>query len=166
MIAGEVPLNKSALSPVSETHARSATQVAALCFRINKAGKPRILMITSRGTGRWILPKGWPISGRSLAQSAAIEAWEEAGVRGVPVDHCLGTFSYQKWRRGLPPLYCEVRVYPVFVTELADKFPEQEQRRRAWKSRRKAAALVQERQLKIMLARFDPALIDADLFSS
>ena len=123
-------------------------------------------MITSRGTGRWILPKGWPVPGRSLAQSAAIEAWEEAGVRGVPVDHCLGEFSYMKWRRGMSPLQCQVQVYPVFVTALQDEFPEQDQRQRAWKSPRKAAALVQEKGLKKILGGFDPVGIGSELFNS
>ncbi|MEL0438834.1 NUDIX hydrolase [Phycobacter sp. K97] len=143
-----------------------ATQVAALCCRMTKGGKPKILMITSRGTGRWILPKGWPIPGRSMAQSAAIEAWEEAGVRGVPVDQCLGEYYYEKWRRDLEPLPCAVRVYPVIVTALKDRFPEQEERKRSWKSPRKAAALVQEKGLQSILKRFDPRVIESDLFRS
>lgn len=123
-------------------------------------------MVTSRGTGRWILPKGWPIPGRNLAQSAAIEAWEEAGVRGVPLDQCLGEYSYQKWRREMRPLPCVVRVYPVLVTALEDKFPEQEQRKRAWKSLRKAATLVQEKKLRDILAGFDPLSLGSELFNS
>lgn len=157
-------MNKSALYAVSGSAV--ATQVAALCCRMTKVGKPRILMVTSRGTGRWILPKGWPVEGRSLAQSAAIEAWEEAGVRGMPVDQCIGEYSYEKWRRELAPLQCVVRVYPVFVTALKDEFPERDQRTRAWKSPRKAAALVQEKGLKAILANFDPAVIDSELFHS
>ncbi len=163
---GHVPLNKFALSAVSKPHSDSAIQVAALCLRMTKTGKPRVLMITSRGTGRWILPKGWPIPGRSLAQSAAIEAWEEAGVRGVPLDQCLGEYGYKKWRRELSPIACVVRVYPVMVTALEDEFPEQEQRRRAWKSPRTAAKLVQEPGLQKILAGFDPLTLGGDLFNS
>ncbi|MDE4134048.1 NUDIX hydrolase [Phaeobacter sp. QD34_3] len=164
--SGVDPLNQSALSAVSKTQTDTATQVAALCFRITRTGKPRILMITSRGTGRWILPKGWPIPGRSLAQSAAIEAWEEAGARGVPLDQCLGEYAYEKWRRELTPLPCVVRVYPVLVTGLQDNFPEQAERQRAWKSPRKAAALVQEKGLQGILAGFDPLTLGSDLFNS
>lgn len=159
-------MNRSALSAISKSGTGTATQVAALCFRITKTGKPRILMITSRGTGRWILPKGWPIPGRSLAESAAIEAWEEAGVRGVPVDNCLGEFTYDKWRSELSPVPCVVRVYPVIVTALQDEFPERHQRQRAWTSPRKAAGLVQEKALKKILTRFDPNGIGSELFNS
>ena len=53
-------------------------QVAALCHRRTKAGQKEVLLVTSRGTGRWILPKGWPMRGKSDAQAAAQEAWEEA----------------------------------------------------------------------------------------
>ena len=55
-------------------------QVAALCFRETDTGKD-VLLITSRGTGRWIVPKGWPIDGMGGSEAALREAWEEAGVR-------------------------------------------------------------------------------------
>ena len=52
------------------------TQFAALCYRI-KRGKVQVLLVTSRRTKRWIVPKGWPMEGRTPADSAAQEAWEE-----------------------------------------------------------------------------------------
>ncbi|MFC6583776.1 NUDIX hydrolase [Sulfitobacter aestuariivivens] len=52
------------------------TQFAALCYRVKK-GKVQVLLVTSRGTKRWIVPKGWPMDGKTPAQSAALEAWEE-----------------------------------------------------------------------------------------
>jgi len=57
------------------------TQFAALPFRV-KEDKVQVLLITSRGTGRWIVPKGWPMEGKTPAESALQEAWEEAGVQG------------------------------------------------------------------------------------
>ena len=71
------------------------SQFAALCYRV-KDGKTRVLLVTSRGTGRWIIPKGWPMDGKTPAETAAQEAWEEAGVTGKVQDMCLGLFSYRK----------------------------------------------------------------------
>ena len=70
-------------------------QVAALCYRRSAKGL-RILLITSRDTGRWIIPKGWPMRNRSEAQAAAREAWEEAGLRGVIDERSIGFYTYSK----------------------------------------------------------------------
>ena len=61
-----------------------------------KNNKIQVLLVTSRGSGRWILPKGWPMDGKTPAASAAQEAWEEAGVDGTPDSRPLGLFSYNK----------------------------------------------------------------------
>ena len=126
-------------------------QYGALCYRFD-GDTPLVLLITSRGTGRWILPKGWPVPGCTAAQSAAMEAWEEAGVRGQVLDHCLGRYSYPKWRPGLPPLPLGVAVYPLKVSGLAADFPERGQRRRKWLMPASAAELVQEPGLARILA--------------
>lgn len=71
-------------------------QVAALCVR-TIGDTTNVLLITSRDTGRWVLPKGWPIDGMSAAQAAAQEAWEEAGVIPVAVDEtAIGQYEYVK----------------------------------------------------------------------
>jgi len=134
-------------------------QFAALCYRINKKGNPKILLVTSRGTGRWVLPKGWPMDGRTPAASAAQEAWEEAGVRGTAGDQCLGLYSYQKWLSRAVPLPIIVMVYPLAVTKLVDEFPEQDQRVRRWFSPAKAAGNVQEPELARILQEFHPDLL-------
>ncbi|MEL7345614.1 MAG: NUDIX hydrolase, partial [Pseudomonadota bacterium] len=71
------------------------TQFGALCWRI-KNGETRILLVTSRRTKRWILPKGWPLHGATPAKAATREAWEEAGARGKARPICLGIYSYLK----------------------------------------------------------------------
>ena len=71
------------------------TQFAALCYRLEE-DKVKVLLVTSRGTGRWIVPKGWPADGKTPVESALEEAWEEAGVKGRVTGDCLGLFSYQK----------------------------------------------------------------------
>ena len=134
------------------------TQYSALCYRIRR-GKPEILLITSRGSGRWIVPKGWPIDGLSPAASAAQEAWEEAGVGGDAQDHCLGLFSYSKSNGSGAPVPCVAMVYPLRVKSLAPDYPEKGQRRRKWFSPKKAAARVSEPELARILREFDPTAL-------
>lgn len=131
------------------------TQFAALCYRMVK-DKPEVLLITSRGTGRWIIPKGWPMDGVTPAQCALTEAWEEAGVRGKVHDQCLGLFSYFKAigpERGLP---CVAMVYPVKVKALVGKYPEAGQRKRKWLRPNKAAELIAEPELAHLVRNFHP----------
>lgn len=136
-------------------HVDTRTQYAALCYRMVK-DKPQILLVTSRGTGRWIVPKGWPIPGLDPAASAAREAWEEAGVIGRAHSVSLGVFTYAKLM-GLDRLVpCVGVLYPVRVKDLSDSFPEKGQRRRKWFSPRKAAARVAEPELAALLRGFDP----------
>ena len=131
------------------------TQFAALCYRIKKK-KTEILMITSRGIGRWIIPKGWPADGKTPTEAALTEAWEEAGVRGKVTGACLGLFSYNKDLTRDDNLPCVAMVFPVRVKSLANDFPEVGQRKRKWMRPKKAAAAVAEPELAQILARFDP----------
>lgn len=144
--------------PISLAGARKRdvrTQFAALCYRIKK-NKVQILMITSRGTQRWIVPKGWPIDGLTPADCALEEAWEEAGVRGASDGRCLGIYSYSKDADDLGELPCLAMVYAVQVQALATTFPEAGQRKRKWMSRKKAARVVDEPELARILRDFDP----------
>ena len=70
---------RSVKSQASRLAARRQ-QVAAVCYRIGKRGV-EFLLVQTRG-GRWIFPKGGVEPGLTLAQSAALEAFEEAGVHG------------------------------------------------------------------------------------
>lgn len=72
-------------------------QVAALPYRISATGELEVLILTSRGTGRFIVPKGWPMKGLKNRDAAAREAVEEAGVTGVLGKTPMGNFSY--WKR-------------------------------------------------------------------
>ena len=130
------------------------SQFAALCYRTARSGI-EVLLVTSRGSGRWIVPKGWPMDAKTPAQSAAQEAWEEAGVIGKPHEQCLGLYSYSKSIGAGTGLPCVAMVYPVRVKSLAAKFPEQGQRQRKWFSAKKAAQLVQEPELARILRDFD-----------
>jgi len=136
------------------------TQFAALCYRMTK-GKPEILMVTSRGTGRWIIPKGWPADGKTPAEAALIEAWEEAGVKGRVTGPCLGLFSYHKAMPSDDGLPCVAMVFPVKVKSLADDYPELGQRKRKWMRPKKAAAKVDEPELAQILTQLDPSRLKA-----
>ena len=126
-------------------------QVAALCHRETPKGK-QVLLITSRGTGRWIIPKGWPIRGLGSAEAAVQEAWEEAGVQDAHADTlAIGSYSYDKTMDSGLPLPIETLVFSVEVGQLADDFPERAERQRKWASPQEAATLVDEPELKAIL---------------
>lgn len=123
-------------------------QVAALCLN-RKDG--RILLVTSRGTGRWIVPKGWPMPGKSLADAAMQEAWEEAGARGTIDQTAIGSYHYDKHQAHGFAIPVEVRAFVLNVEDLADDFPEASERKRRWFSAERAAELVSETGLKRLL---------------
>jgi 8-oxo-dGTP pyrophosphatase MutT (NUDIX family) len=135
------------------------TQFGALCWRLGKNGA-EILLISSRDTGRWVIPKGWAMQGRSGPEAAAIEAWEEAGVKGTIAPAKLGAFTYDKIRKRDTKFEsahpCVVDVFPLQVTKFAGEFPEQRQRRRKWFAPEHAARKVAEAGLKSLLAAFKP----------
>jgi 8-oxo-dGTP pyrophosphatase MutT (NUDIX family) len=127
-------------------------QVAALPWRKTKSGV-EVMLVTSRDTGRWVLPKGWPEFGEQFWEAAAREAGEEAGLKGAISAQEAGRYYYSK---GLPDggnVRCEVLVYPLEVDDVADKWKEKGERKRKWVSPAKAAAMVAEADLgKVILA--------------
>ncbi len=126
-------------------------QVAALCYKQDSDAK-EVLLITSRDTGRWIIPKGWPMNGKNADEAALQEAWEEAGVRkGTVTGDALGYYNYDKELKTGLPVAVETLVFPVKVTELRDDFPEAGERTRKWVSPEDAANMVQEPALQDML---------------
>lgn len=130
-------------------------QVGALCWRKRK-GQTEVLMVTSRDTGRWVVPKGWPMKGRSAAGSAMQEAWEEAGVRVDPAEcRPAGQFVYTKHLKGGRKQRLTVHLYSVRLrkSDLHDRFPEAKERKRTWMTARKAAAKVEEPELRKILRR-------------
>lgn len=136
------------------------TQYGALCWRMHR-GRVEVLLITSRDTGRWVIPKGWPMADRREPETAAQEAWEEAGVTGDVAQEPLGFYAYDKTRKSKEALPCVVSVYLLRVEGLAKRFPERKERRRRWFEAGKAARLVAEPELQALLAGLDDALPDA-----
>ena len=148
-----------ALSFRPEAACEPRMQCAALCWR-QVQGRIEVLLVTSRETGRWVIPKGWPIEGLPETEGAAREAWEEAGVQGEIGAACLGVYSYDKVidRAGEAPqaVPCVVAVYAMQVTELRKEFPEASERRIKWFSPGKAARKVVEPDLAALIAGFQP----------
>ncbi|MFW2542533.1 NUDIX hydrolase [Primorskyibacter sp. 2E107] len=129
-------------------------QVAALCYQ-RTGSDLRILLITSRETKRWILPKGWPMSGRDAGGAARQEAWEEAGVRPAETPSFLvGAYRYPKVTNGGVPVDTAVDVYAIEVAGLEEDFPEASERTRVWISPEDAADRVNEEGLATLLRGF------------
>ncbi|SEL84187.1 NUDIX hydrolase [Xaviernesmea oryzae] len=134
-------------------------QCAALCYRFHKkTGEPEMLVITSRDTGRWVIPKGWPMEGKTSAQAAAREAYEEAGVKGIVSEEMAGSYMYEKGMNGGLKVPCRVQVYPLVVTDMLKHFPERGSRKLDWVSFAEAAARVAEPGLKALIEQFDKEL--------
>lgn len=131
----------------------SQYQVAGLCWRETDA-QTEVLLISSRETKRWVLPKGWPMPDRDGAGTALQEAWEEAGIRTDGArPFKVGHYSYVKRLTGDVPAHTKVDVYAIHVTGLEDVFPEAGQRKREWFLPDDAARLVQEPELRSLLRR-------------
>lgn len=130
-------------------------QVGALVYRINQ-GKIETLLITSRTTKRWIIPKGWPIPGKTLAQAALCEAYEEAGIRGAVEATPIGRYDYEKSDVPQEVSRFSVDVFAVFYSHQEKKWPERGQRVFEWLSREEAAERVAEPGLKEIFLTFTP----------
>ncbi len=129
------------------------TQLAALCWREGEKG-PEVLLVTS-SSGRWILPKGWPMIGRPPHRAARIEAWEEAGVaRGKVSRRPVGSYMALKRTEAGDDVPCLHRVYAIHVRETAEDFPEAGRRERAWVPVDMAARMVDEQGLRDILLNF------------
>ena len=121
-----------------------AQQLAALPWRRGTGGTIEVLMVTSRISRHWLIPKGWPIADKSPGESARQEAYEEAGILGVLSRNPLGNYNYLKRLKDGSSIACTVAVYGLEVRELLDTWPEKKQRERRWFKPQDAATAVVE----------------------
>jgi predicted NUDIX family NTP pyrophosphohydrolase len=121
------------------------TQAGVIPFR-KREGRVEVLLITSRTAGRWIIPKGNLEPHLNARESAAQEAYEEAGVLGQLQFVSLGSYTH-----GVPPETQVVKVFLMEVTRELRAWPERDQRLRKWMSIREARAAISEDGLKPML---------------
>ena len=132
-------------------------QVASLPLRKNKEGKIEVLLVTSRETRRWIIPKGWPMKGKKQHEAAAIEAEEEAGVIGNTAKKAIGYYFYDKRRASGQVELCRVSVYLLTAVRELDNWPEKNQRDSRWVSTEIAAEMVQESELAELIRNIGSA---------
>jgi len=144
----------------AQTAPESARQYGALPYRrLDDLG---ILLVTSRETGRWVLPKGWPMKGKKPQAAAAREALEEAGVVGQIAKRPLGSYPYVKRLADGALVDCVVEVYPLEVQRQLKRWPERRERLTQWFTPLEAARLVHEPELARLIQAFADSFLAAD----
>jgi 8-oxo-dGTP pyrophosphatase MutT (NUDIX family) len=128
-------------------------QYAALPYRL-VGRRVEILLITSRGTRRWVIPKGWPMQGLRPQEAAAVEAAEEAGLIGQIEDRPIGSYRYIKALKGDQTIAVQVILFPLLVTGQHDSWKEEGQRESNWFRYQQAANLVAEPSLRRLIRQF------------
>jgi 8-oxo-dGTP pyrophosphatase MutT (NUDIX family) len=129
------------------------TQYGVIAWKEAESGGRQVLLITSRETKRWVIPRGNPIAGLAPSEAAAQEAWEEAGIKGETGAEPIGAYRYDKRRLDGSTVPAEVKVFAMRVGEEAGTWPEAKQRDRRWFAPAEAAEAVDEPELKDLLAR-------------
>lgn len=128
-------------------------QFAALPYRRNKKGMIEIMLVTSRETRRWIVPKGWPIAGVAPHNLAALEAMEEAGLLGKVDEMPIGSYRYDKKRGDGSIVNCTVDTFTMEVEQQMPAWPEQDERKTRWFEPEEAAKQVQEPELRELIRK-------------
>jgi 8-oxo-dGTP pyrophosphatase MutT (NUDIX family) len=131
-------------------------QFGALPFMWSSSGSLKVMLVTTRGRKRWIIPKGWPIPGLEPPESAAREAFEEAGLVGSVDPKAVGSFRYNKRLGPGRQVRCTVEVFPFHVDHQRPHWLEKEERETRWLSTKKAASLVSQPELKRIILSFNP----------
>ena len=133
------------------SNGKGQMQYAALPFRRRADATLEVLLITSRDTGRWLIPKGWPVPGMSPQKSAAVEAREEGGIVGRIGDAAMGRYHYDKRLPDGSAIPCAVDVFVLEVERQMRSWPERTERRTQWFAVEEAAASVQEPELRTLI---------------
>jgi 8-oxo-dGTP pyrophosphatase MutT (NUDIX family) len=121
-------------------------QYAALPYRQKGKSSTEVLLVTSRRSGRWIIPKGWPLKGKAPHKTAEREAHEEAGVIGKINRRAIGSYLYRKRLKSGRVIVC-VKVFGLQVNRQEESWPEKDERKVKWLSRTRAAKTVRDRGL-------------------
>jgi len=132
--------------------AKPRQQFAALPYR--EEPTLQVMLVSSRETRRWVLPKGWPMKGKKPHLVAAQEALEEAGLLGKIAKEPIGSYHYLKRMANGAAIACEVGVFPFRVGKQRKNWPERDQRTTGWFDIADAAHLVDEPELRDLILRF------------
>ncbi|WP_245430898.1 NUDIX hydrolase [Rhodoplanes roseus] len=135
-------------------------QYAAVPYRRTEDGVTEVMLLTSRETRRWVIPKGWPIRGAKPHASAAREALEEAGLIGRTGTEAIGSYRYDKRLKNGVETRCKVEVFPLEVEGQRKRWREKGQRKLRWFTLLDAAQAVQEPGLRKLLRQLDTLLPD------
>jgi 8-oxo-dGTP pyrophosphatase MutT (NUDIX family) len=133
-------------------------QSGALPWRLKGRKKAEVLLVTGRRSGRWMIPKGWPMPGKSLAESAAQEAFEEAGIEGKLGEAPIGTFRHVKQHLLFGEMEVDILVHPLAVKRELRDWPEKGERSRKWFALDVAAARVDSSELSGLILEFGKSL--------
>lgn len=134
-------------------------QSGALPWRLKRSKKkPEVLLVTGRRSGRWMIPKGWPMPGKSLADSAAQEAFEEAGIKGKIEPTPIGSFRHVKQHLLFGTLEVDIFVHLLAVERELGNWPEKGERSRKWFAIDEAAERVDSDELKLLIVEFGRSL--------
>lgn len=140
-----------------QTHSSLTRRRQCAALPLSRDGaEVRVMLVTSRETRRWVIPKGWIEKRHSAAAQAAQEAFEEAGIRGRIGKAPIGRYDYPKRLANGASVTCEVEVYPLEVEQLLERWPEMAERERRWFTLAEAAALVQEGGLGSLMLGLAP----------
>ena len=133
-------------------------QSGVLPWRLKGRKKPEVLLVTGRRSGRWMIPKGWPMPGKSLADSAAQEAFEEAGIEGKLGEAPIGTFRHVKQHVLFGEMVVDILVHPLAVKRELRDWPEKGERSRKWFALDIAATRVDSSDLGLLILEFGKSL--------
>jgi len=126
-------------------------QTGALPWRLAPKNGIEVLLVTGRRSGKWTIPKGWPMPGKSLAEAAEQEAFEEAGVKGTIDPRPIGTFRHVKQLNIAGDIEVDIVVHPLWVDRQLEKWPELGQRKRKGFKPKEAAKRVDSPELSEMI---------------
>lgn len=130
-------------------------QTGALPWRLSRGNEVEILLVTGRRSGRWLIPKGWPMIGKTLAAAAAQEAFEEAGVEGTIDPEPLGAFHHDKQHVVLGGMAVKIVVHGLAVQRELATWPESGQRERQWFTARKAVEQIRSSELAALILQIE-----------
>ncbi|NHQ60540.1 NUDIX hydrolase [Chlorobium sp. BLA1] len=109
----------------------------------------RVVLITAKKSDRWIIPKGHVQKGLSPADSAAKEAFEEAGLIGVVHQQQAGQFGYRKFGK-----HFSVEVYPLYINTMLEEWDEMHDRQRKLVTPAEAIEMVWHDDLRRIISDF------------
>jgi 8-oxo-dGTP pyrophosphatase MutT (NUDIX family) len=146
------------MADLNEKTSKIRLQYACLPYRVKAGNQVEFMLVTSRETKRWVIPKGWPMKGKKPHAGAAREALEEAGLVGQVGREPIGSYDYQKRLKGGAAVPCRVEVFPLAVKSQRKSWPEKGQRTLRWFSTEEAAEAVDEPELRDLIRQFGERL--------